>query len=161
MSKYTGLACLTFALLLSTSTRDTHAGEPPFVCRTFAVFLDFGVEIPDFSDGNSVLVQVEKSDTTPTTLQFIDPAYPELQGAWISGPAMYITKGEGRTPIGSFWWLVPEGETPEPPPIRAVTLTGPDALLIQDDVGNVTVQGGYIFPGNDFRMVVVTALFSK
>ena len=77
----------------------------------------------------------------------------ELDGtpAVIGSPgAMYITKGNGRTYIGSFWWLLSE-ETPEPPPIGAVTLTGPDALLIQDDLGHVYVHGGYIVPGNSHR----------
>ena len=46
MSKYTGLACLTFALLLSTSTRDTHAAGPQGVLRTFAVMLDTGSRPP-------------------------------------------------------------------------------------------------------------------
>ena len=166
MSKYTGLACLTLALLLSTSARDTHAAEPRGVWRTFAVWLDYGVESVDFTDEDSVLIKVEKSDLGPGTKIFggFDQVPDGTEVVFDSPRAMYITKGNGRTSIGSFCWLLFE-DTPEPPPIGAVTLLGPDAELTQVDLGYVYVQGAYILPnGNpqtNQRMILVTALFSK
>mgnify|MGYP001553765308 CR=1 FL=1 len=164
MSKYTGLACFTFALLLSTSTRDTHAAGPQGVWRTFAVYLDSRVEYVDFTDEDSVLIKAEKSDLDPATKMFWGfDQVPDFTEAVIDSPgAMYITKGNGRTSIGSFCWLLFD-ETPEPPPVGAVALLGPDAELTQVDLGYVYVDGGFLVPGTpaNFRMILVTALFSK
>jgi hypothetical protein len=128
--------------------------------------LDFGVESVDFTDEDSVLIKVEKSDGLPSTLTFSGfGEVPDGTEVVIGSPrAMYITKTNGRTSIGSFWWLLSE-ETPEPPPIGAVALTGPDAELTQVDLGYVWFQQRYILPGGNpashHRMILATALFSK
>ncbi len=161
MSKYPGLACLTFALLLSISTGVTDAAEGQGVRRTFAVW-GYGIEGLDFSDEDSVLVQVEKSDDAPNIVEGYGNV--ELEGTWISGPAMYITRSEGRTRIGSFYWLT-DDDAPEPPPTGAVTLTGPGSGLTQKSVGYVYQSGGCSYPyGNELEhkyMIVVTAWFSR
>ena len=164
MSKYPGLACLTLALLLSISTGVTDAAEGQGVWRTFAVLLNYGTSV-DFSDEDSVLIKVEKADVTPSAKEFAGFGE-DLDGtvAVIGFPgAMYITKTNGRTYIGSFWWLLSE-ETPEPPPIGAVALTGADAQLYQQSLGSINVSGAHILPdtsGAGKQMILVTARFSK
>jgi hypothetical protein len=129
--------------------------------------LDYGAESVDFTDEDSVLIKVEKSDGGPggTKMFWGFDQVPDFTEAVFDSPrAMYITKGNGRTSIGSFCWLLFE-DTPEPPPIGAVALLGPDAELTQVDLGYVYVDGAYILPGGnqatDHRMILVTALFSK
>jgi hypothetical protein len=163
MLTYSRRSLLTLAFILSTTVGTVDAAGPDGVLRTFAVVT---YESVDFSSDDSVLVKTKKVDVTPSVKEYADADNPDLDGTqWSFGSpgVMYITKGQGDTAVGSFAWLL-SSETPDPPPVGAVAMMGPDALVIQQDLGPVSVQGNFITPsanplGN--RMIVVTAVFNR
>ena len=154
---------LALAFVLSTMAGTTDAAGPSGVLRTFAVV---GYESVDFSSDDSVLVKTKGADVTPSVKEYADENNPDLDGTqWSFGSpgAMYITKGQGDTVVGAFAWLH-SPETSDPPPIGAVAMMGPDALVIQEDVGPISVRGNFITPSSDpttNRMIIVTAVFNR
>lgn len=160
MTKFTRFACFALTAVVVNSHAHLLAEEPQGVVRTFAVF-----GAVDFTSEDSVLLKVGTSNSTPIVRHLItgDGSYLDNSTWFIGSPsAMYITKGEGVTNVGSFAWLV-DSETPEPPPTGSVTLTGPEALLIQEAY-HVYVDQNFIYASrdeNDGVMTIVTAVFSR
>jgi hypothetical protein len=163
MSRFTGFAFVALTTLIANSSGRLLAEEPQGVSRTFAVFGQI-----DFSDEDSVLLKVGKSNTTSSTKTLSIPERPCLDGMDLitgSSSVTYITKGLGDTPIGVGWVVDPE--SPDLPPTGSVTLTGPDALLVQETLFILYSDQGYIYvstttsdPYADI-LTVVTAIFSK
>jgi hypothetical protein len=133
------------------------------VLRTFAVLTDQPV---DFSSDDSVLVKTKRVDITPSVKEYGDSSRPDLDGTqWSFGSpgAMYITKGQGDTLVGGFAWLL-SPETSEPPPIGVVAMLGPDAIVIQEDLGPVRIDGNFITPSSNpmnKHLIIVTAVFNR
>jgi hypothetical protein len=164
-----GLSCST---LVGVTAHPSYAAEPKGVLRTFIVLeLTEGV---DFLHEDPVMVKAKKGPSAPVLLEFVDENDPELsdfdfdETLWVAGPAMYITKGQGLTQLGPFFWLLTE-ETPEPPPVGSLTLTGPEALLVQETVtyevcsGDPDCDGKYALTNapTGTKLTVVTAIFSR
>ncbi|HUE69931.1 MAG TPA: hypothetical protein VMP01_03495 [Pirellulaceae bacterium] len=164
-----------------------HAEEPAPVIRTFLYIAGSNPEnVPNFLADDSILVLVEKNDSAAGSLRFIDssevpchPGQPDfLEGSlWSSAEARHLTTGPEQD-LGPFFWLVTE-ETPNPPPKNAFTLTGPDGLVLYQEVfainkclngsccNNTDLDGLFYVAGEgapstsgDY-VVVVTALFSN
>lgn len=158
-------AILTFAFLLTSLGETIHAQEPDGVIRTFLVIEFSDV---DFSDEDSVLLKVgnDSGDLVERTL-VTGPDHPlaafdgETFGFGV--PVMYLTKGFGDTPVGTFGWLLDEN-TPEAPPVGSVALLGADAVIIQSETFYVTVGKDFLYPSidpTDSAATIVTAVFTK
>jgi hypothetical protein len=155
--------------------KSASADQPDGVVRTFIVFLAGNVTV-DFLHEDSVMVKAEMTNNHDP-IEFVDLNNPDLSefnfdaSDWVTGNAMYITKGEGRTKIGPFAWLVDE-MTPEPPPVGSHTLMGPDTYLEQETVNYFRCSSSNcdsndtgkfklsVNPANP-RLIVVTAVFSR
>jgi hypothetical protein len=158
---------LGFAFLLSPFSEAIYAQQSEGIVRTFMV-VGLVNESVDFSDGDSVLLKVNKDSTSFTTKTFVtDPSHPlsafsgESFGFGVS--AMYVTRSLGDTPAGFFAWLLDE-DTPEAPPTGSVALLGPDAVILQTETFHLNSSGGIIYPTNDEAQpiaMIVTAVFTK
>mgnify|MGYP001817467350 CR=1 FL=1 len=163
MFTYSRNSMLTLAFVLSTMAGTIDAAGPSGVLRTFAVVT---YESVDFSSDDSVLVKTKGADVTPSVKEYADEKNPDLDGTqWSFGSpgAMYITKGQGDTLVGGFAWLL-SPETSEPPPIGVVAMLGPDAIVIQEDLGPVRIDGNFITPSSNpmnKHLIIVTAVFNR
>ena len=162
MSNPVRMSFLAFTLSVCALAGQTHAEEPHGVVRTFAVL---SLQPVDFTDEESVLVAAARTDFSPRNCEVYQPGHPDFDGTrWVNGRATHITEGDGVTSIGVLWIL--SEDTPEPPPVGTVAITGPEAPLIQESLGNVRIFSGptnFIVPGDsgDLTMIVVTAAFNR
>lgn len=179
----------------------SHAQEGPRI-RTFACFIRGTGEndqrtVPDFLSESSKVVTALPAATGSIalggTIQFVDTQSENFswddyqQPSYLDGavfrvhPAHHAVKGGGKQEEGTFWLWKETVDCPQPPPAGAHTLTGPDGLILSQDVfllsyceagscyGDTTLDGQWIVkkteqspgpPASD-RIVFVTALFSR
>ena len=156
------------------NTARAEDGESPFVCRTFGFFVEGSDLAPDYFIGEDSIAIVTPPEDGPSSDFCFAPCVDvngELAGTiWISRSTRHVTKGK-KLEVGTFVWLLTE-DTPEPPPVGAMTLTGDGSpLVLSQTVVNVR-QPGFVFcpgmqPGDlvvstsGTPFVVVTALFNR
>lgn len=143
--------------------RRTHL---PYATRTFAFMAPPNAE-PDFTDDESIAVVVAPgSQDDLTVLEFVDDddANELVDGTvWNFRDAIHIT-ADPEAPEGMFVWLQTTQRS-EPPPIGSSTLTGPDNVILNQQVFyvSVTATGEYRLADPetaDAVFVVVTAQFT-
>jgi hypothetical protein len=184
-----------FALLAA--MQGTAIADPPEpVVRTFGVYLGGTSDpdaVPNFLSDDSTAVIVMPDTLLPAnraTITFTSTPFSATTGlpntpderlagtTWVQYPANHTVKG----PKGvdrPFVWLhddgsadpPPLGARPDPPPIGAHTFTGPEGLVIDQqvfqiapcitaDCGGDSTNRWYVAQPGDY-FVVVTALFSQ
>jgi hypothetical protein len=196
LTRFTLANAVTSIVLFAAMNQQVAADPPAPVVRTFGVFVG-GVSDPDAApdflsdDSTAVIVMPDTLlQTNRATITFTSTELSPTTGlpmtldermvgtTWVQYPANHTIKG----PKGvdrPFLWLhddgssdpPPLGAQPDAPPIGSHTFTGPDGLVIDQQVYRITpctiadcggdstnrwrvAQSGDIF-------VVVTALFSQ
>lgn len=189
------VAVATSAVLIAILSGAAFADPPEPVVRTFGVYIAGNSDpdaIPDFlsEDSTAVIVmpdtllQANLATITFTSTQFNPttglPNTPDerLVGTtWVQYPANHTVKGPNGVDR-PFVWLhddgssdPPMGAQPDPPPIGSHTFTGPEGLVIDQQVFQIapctvaccgsdsTNRWRVAQPGDFF--VVVTAWFSQ
>jgi hypothetical protein len=135
------------------------------VVRTFAVFVNSPLELPDFSSDSSLglLISQRERVIDPSFMYFAEDDYldhPYEGTFWEQRNATHITKN-GCVTLG-VWWLLDK----ELPPTGSITFTGPDSpLILDEEFFNVEVYGGSLwvldYGTGDGIFYVVTAVFSR
>jgi hypothetical protein len=146
--------------------------DPPAPCiRTFAYWVTGAMgEVPDFLSQDSKVVIALPSARNDVgigqTIRFVDGAVFQFH------PAHHVQKKGGETAAGFLLWL-DTPDCPQPPPPGAHTFTGPDGLILSQDVVRINkcsngscsndtdLDGLYHIDEFGEAFVVVTALFSK
>jgi hypothetical protein len=157
-------------ILFSAATKPACADDAgQGVIRTFAVSVNSLEQVPDFFGDQSVALVVApgRPMQADVILQFADSNCDERFNStvWVRQDAMHITTDGTGIPGGVYWLLT--SETPEPPPIGAITFSGPDSPLIcsqEDPVYYESFGTGYrvrCSPGGAGLLLVVTAVFSR
>ncbi len=160
-------AILVCGLLFTIQLAPAWGDPPQEVVRTFAVAVNILEQAPDFLSEPSLAVVVAPARPNQTgVIQFADSNCDERfdSTVWELRDAMHITKGGAEVPGAVFWLLTPD--TPEPPPVGAITFSGPGSPLILNQEAVYYETFGTRFrtrcsPGGAGVLVVVTAVFSR
>lgn len=145
-----------------------RADEPQYVLRIFA-FVTLEEELPDFQ-GDDSLALVVMNDANPGQWTLPLLRFSDVETTWISHKARHVTIG-GKQIQGDFLWLV-EGDLTTPPPVGAISLTGPDGMVESVFEARISQCGSYdcgsgnqgkwqISPTGSRRVVFVRAWFLR
>ncbi len=138
-----------FAALLTIASfmeKTACADEPQYVLRTFAFVTLEGELLPDFQGDDSLAIVVT-NDANPGQWTLSLLGYSDVETTWLSHKARHVTIG-GKEIQGDFLWLV-DDDLPTPPPVGAISLTGPDGMIDSVFIARISQCSSYdCGPGN-------------